>query len=293
MIVGLVNILKFFNNRNNKFGIIAIGNIFNSVSKVFVNLLLGALNVSSGLLFGAIISNIVSLGVLLYSSIKKLSFLLLHINVKELIRTARDYYRFPKYDMTSELFNVATREMPLLLIAAFYADQIVGYYSMANRIILIPVSLVTSSIGSVFYRQCASLNRAETFDLTKRIMVRLFCFSIIPFIILFFWGSEIFSFILGDQWEMAGTFAGLLGIQVIVRLIASTISPLIWIYNEQKFQLIFTICTLALNITLIYGCHRLHLDSKELILLLSLLGFIQWTYFLYKLTRIANHSVCY
>jgi len=126
----------------------------------------------------------------------------------------KQYIGFPKYSLLADFINGFINQLPLFLLNKFSGQASVGLYNMNNRILGLPILVVSSAVGDVFRQRAASDyneygNCRSIFLKTSR---TLFFLSVIPFLIIVFFGEDIFAFVFGEGWRSAGIYAQILGI---------------------------------------------------------------------------------
>jgi O-antigen/teichoic acid export membrane protein len=122
-------------------------------------------------------------------------------------------------------------------MSKLFDNDVVGQFSMAKTLISIPIVLIGTSIGSVFYAEAASLRNSNVKQLlimSNKILRTLVLIGIIPLLILFFFGPFLFSTFLGKCWYNAGYFARLLSFSIFSNFIFNPISKIYELFEEQK-----------------------------------------------------------
>ena len=72
------------------------------------------------------------------------------VNLKKIIALAKKYKNFPKYNAPHALMNSASLNMPVFIISYFFSSGSTGFFTLANRVLLSPISVFTYSYGQVF-----------------------------------------------------------------------------------------------------------------------------------------------
>ena len=127
-----------------------------------------------------------------------------------LIRLMVKYSKFPKFVLPAEFLNISSNQLPILMLGIMYSPAIAGLYVLADRMIVIPVNLITTSIGQVYYKATQlKCKLPELALLTQKLLQNVvhFCNSHCNFCNFF---REIFKFAFGENWAEAGKFAGCL-----------------------------------------------------------------------------------
>jgi O-antigen/teichoic acid export membrane protein len=151
----------------------------------------------------------------------------------------RDYVRYPKFLIPSTFAGTVASESPVMLFTRFFDTTVSGLFSFVNRVMISPMTIIGNSIGEV-YRVRASehfqqYGECRTIFLTH---VRLLALAgFVPWIILFFWGPKLFTFVFGPQWNEAGEMATLLSFVFWFQLVSSPLSYTITFNRSQHLDL--------------------------------------------------------
>jgi O-antigen/teichoic acid export membrane protein len=76
-----------------------------------------------------------------------------------ILRVARVYVRFPKYQMGDGFINALSVYMPIVFLRVAFSDAWAGWYYMGWRLLAAPTTLVAQAVGQVFYRDSAERER--------------------------------------------------------------------------------------------------------------------------------------
>lgn len=159
---------------------------------------------------------------------------------ERLMHLARTYASFPKYDILASLLNALSQYLPLILFGVFMKTVAVsGFYFLVQRVLGAPMAMVSEAVLSV-YREEASreFNEMggcpESYMKTLRLLVTL---ALLPFTLLLMFGEEIFIWVFGEEWKMAGEIARILAPVFFLRFIASPLSYVLYIVGSQKLNL--------------------------------------------------------
>lgn len=129
------------------------------------------------------------------------------------------------------------RDLVLGVIIWHIFDQFTfGSFDHAVRMLRLPMILVGSAIGQVFFRKCSHLlhEKKDLLSITRKTVLGLAAVSCIPFFVLFLFCGEIFAFVFGEEWRASGEIAKYLIPWFYVNLLVSPISHLPVLLNKQK-----------------------------------------------------------
>lgn len=254
---GLYQALNYWNNRGKEYTNIALSKVSQSVGGGAAQLAVGyGASLPSGLIVGSIFGQGVGVLALLRASKKTISAQFSHFAFSELKSNAKKYRKFPLFSSWSALLNTSAVQMPVFIIAKYFGASITGLFSFTFKVISVPMTLVSSSISQVMFQKVAVLHNEKPELLFSFVLKMFFLLLVlsIPFVItLMFWGQEIFSFVFGEQWTEAGSYASILSIAVAIRFAVSPLSSVLALeHNVLKGAVWHLVRFVTLTGTLIY-----------------------------------------
>lgn len=186
------------------------------------------------------------------------------------------HIRSPKYIFPSTLIDALSQQLPFFITVYFFDSIIGGQFSMAWRIMMIPMALIGVSISQVFFQRFSDLSGNlnsqlnEIFGTWKFLII----LGILPLLLLLFLAEDLFVFVLGDQWGEAGKIAFFLAPMFFMRFVASPTSSAFIVLGLQQYIFIFALILLIVRpIVLLTGFHYYGLHTG--IIFLSLVEIIQ------------------
>lgn len=239
--MGLFNALNYLNTRLKDFGLIAKVSVIKSITLSIVQLGLGFLKLGTlGLISGQVASHVFSNLRLARGTLKNKA-LIAKIKLSKMLRLAKRYKDFPKFSMWATLINTISLQLNNFIITLLYSFTSLGYYSLVQKILGMPSSLIGTSIGQVFFQQ-ASEERTRT-GLAKNVFMsttkKLFFISIVPFIVLFLISEELVTFVFGNSWAIAGTYMKILIPLFFIRFIVVPLSTITTVFEKQNIALVW------------------------------------------------------
>lgn len=152
----------------------------------------------------------------------------------------RSHREFPLLNLPHVLIDNGRDILLATFILAYFGEAIYGSYGHSYQMLRIPLMLVGVSIGQLFYnRSSEAMHKHKPLaPILAKTMVTLTLISLVPFTILFFFGTEIFSFIFGSQWAISGTYAETMSFWLMVNFVLSPVSALPLLLNKQRYALL-------------------------------------------------------
>lgn len=242
-----VQALYFLCNRNAHYQIMTRG-------RVYAALLLAIISLSWGIylqsFWGLLLGSFIGMGANFIYLWHKSAGLRnrKEFGLKEVLQYLHANIRFPKYLVASSIIDRSGSQGYLILFTKLYGESVAGSLSLYNKVAGLPSVLIGSAIGDVFKRNASE--KLREYGECKKLVLRtagiLLAMAIIPFIILLFYAPLLFEFIFGSEWRQAGEFASLLAPVFILGFVVSPISSLIYLGDNQKYDLYLQLVLLVL-----------------------------------------------
>ena len=259
IITGLNLSLTFWNVRHKNFGQNSKAYFLSEFPSIILNLTLGFLGfASSGVLILAyFIANSISTIYLIGKTLRTIKInLIKNIDFNDIIKVGKKFIHFPIFGSGAIFFGYGSFFVPVIILSLFFSPEIVGFYALCFKVFQSPVSLIGNSIGQVFLESAKSAQSLNKLDkLTSELIDYMMAMSILPFMVVCFFGEEIFSIIFGQYWTTSGTFASYLAPWAMLWFISSPFGGIFSILYKQKLQLyvngvnfLFRVCPIFIGV---------------------------------------------
>lgn len=234
---GMYQSLNYWCNRNKQYKRISLSNITQSSSSVATQIMFGISQWKSG---GLIVGNILGSLIGVFSLLKMAgSSLVQHkedLCVKDVIENAKRYKKFPLFSWGALLNNAAT-QVPVFIISKLFGASVTGFYGMAFKILNMPLSLISGAISQVMFQRVSTLSNEHP-ELLRSFVLKIFLFLVvmaIPMVlVLTLYGEDIFAWIFGSAWAVAGYYASILSIALAVKFSVSPLSCVLMLDHNLK-----------------------------------------------------------
>lgn len=283
-LTSLVQIYNGYANRTEQYSAIAHSSISRSLIQASSRILMGGFRYEGGLIAGALLGSIAGM----WSLLRKIH--IIHdikrcISFRYMCRLAHTYRYFPIFQMPSALLNSLSTNLPLILMAFFFSKEEIGCFSMAITLLYLPVILISSSLGQIFYKKASSWAPEDTAVLAYKLLKLIFPIGFIMSLLLIWGGEDLLGFLLGDRWTTTGLFAAYLSPWIWLILCFSPLGMIFDAIDKQKTEMILNICLFVSRIlVIIIGGY--FLTAHQTILLYGATGTILWSlegYIIYRL----------
>ena len=288
LVIGFYQSLNYWSNRNKYYKQLSISRINRSLNSSFLSVLFGFIPwlKKIGLILGDTLGQAISTFFLAWRILKKDPNLFKNIKKDKIKELAKRYKQFPLYNVPSGFLEKLSGNLPSLMLTPFFGVGVVGLFSLSQRMISLPGSVVARSIGDVFRQNATELYIKENNCklLFLKTLKKLSILSIPPFVVLFFIVEELFAFVFGEAWREAGTFAQILMPMFLLQFIVSPLSIMFLVAEKQKLDFILQIFLFLSIISVLYFGYIFFKDAKITIALYS---------FIYSMKYIVEFSLSY
>lgn len=237
-LVSLTNIFTNYLNKERKYKVLSLINVFRSGSMALLQIIFGLLALGSlGLIIGFSLSYIagITLG---YKTFKK------HFNIVRDKEETKALFLENKnqlvYSTPSILLNSLSFSVVVFFIGILYTNTEVGIYGMAIRVLGIPVTIISLGLSKIFMQQANDyyIEYGNFRNLLLKFSSILVIVSIILYVPLYLFSEELVNILLGHSWVDAITVIKIVIPLFVIRLIVSTVSLSVIVLQKQQLELI-------------------------------------------------------
>ena len=248
LLVSLTNIFTSYLNREKNYRMLGLINISRAFFMSIIQIILGYLSFGSvGLIIGFAFSYIagVTIG---YKSFK--SYFKIVKNKNLIIKQFVDNKNQLLFSTPSIFLNSLSFSIVIFFISILFTNEDVGIYGMVIRILGVPITIISSGLSKIFmqtsneYYISEGSFRKQLINFTL-ILITLSLFMYIPF---YFINDNLITSILGSEWVDTILVIKIVIPMFMIRLIVSTVSLSVIVFNKQHMELFFQSIFLGVTI---------------------------------------------
>jgi O-antigen/teichoic acid export membrane protein len=251
----LISIYQVYNEwciREAQFKNLSINKVVNSGSITLGNLLFGLVKFSDGgLIWGELFGRFITALTCISNVVRRDFDAFRHVTISRMRSLSIHYQNVPKFILPGQLLNTIAGQSSILLIAFFFGDKEVGYYSMTGLVLSVPASLISNTVRDVFRQQANTEYQAKRncLDIYKKTIITTALFSFSIFAVLFLILPGLFSFVFGTPWRLAGEYAQIITPTIMISFVAESVWGVFIITEKMKailaWQIQFLIFTIS------------------------------------------------
>ena len=201
------------------------------------------------LVCGHLVGQAVAVSVLFGRMIGDLQSFVRTVTYSRLKEVASRFANFPLFSVPSGLTSKLTYEVPIFMLGAYFAPEVLGFYALSRRVMATPMAMLGQAVSNVFYQRIATvrMDRERSRIMLLRVASRLFLLIVLPLAVVVFWAEPIFVFVFGDKWESSGTYARLLAPMMCARFVFAPTGLAMLAFERQGILLIWHVVFLVVS----------------------------------------------
>ncbi|WP_424043137.1 oligosaccharide flippase family protein [Prevotella denticola] len=250
-------------NRYGRYSGIAMESIVLGSSQAGLRILFGLLVLSNinGLILGTTLAQIVTAVFLFMYLIRiKKCRVLWAFSLQKMRAIIIKYKNFALYDAPSSILCFAGFNVPLLILVTRFNKATIGSYSIILQLLLLPMTIIGSAIGRIYYEQLCSDetkdNRLKIQQRTIQVGKVVSLISFLPMLFLACGGDKLIVLFLGSKWTISGGVALCLAFWSFPTILTQPLIPLFRYLNKQRILFYYNSLYAIISIgTIIAGCN--------------------------------------
>ena len=163
------------------------------------------------------------------------------------VAAARRHQSAPRFLWPAAMLDAITQQLPMLLAVLWFSQQEAGQFSLAWRVTAVPVLMLASAAGTVFYQRFAQL-AADPAAARAALWQQWRLFALLgalPSLLLMGFGGPLFAALFGTSWHDAGWLAAALVPMLWAMLVSSPTSGALIVLGLQKWSPAFGLAMLV------------------------------------------------
>lgn len=248
-LAGAYSTMQFWFVRTKRFSLLAQNRIAQATGSATTQIGFGFAGIAPlGLLLGQVVNSglgALGLGVRFISQQRSVVG---RATVRDAMRVAHQYRRFPKYSALEAICNSAAIYLPIILLSAWASGPEAGYLMLGMYAMQVPMSLIGNAVSQVYMSRGAEEERAGTLaPFTVEVLSGLIKAGVGPLICVSIAAPQLFELVFGPDWIRAGVLVGWMCPWFIMQFLASPVSLALHIKHRLAEALGLQIFGLALR----------------------------------------------
>ncbi len=138
----------------------------------------------------------------------------------------------------AQFINSFSASFVTICITSLYSAEALGYYSVGNRILEIPIIFIAANTSKVCYKEISEkvANREAVFPTMLRIVAAISVISCCGFSLLYLIAPQLSEFVFGKGYYISGVYIKCLCLMYAARLISTSFAGLFTIFGKQHYE---------------------------------------------------------
>ncbi len=236
-----IQVTTYYLNRKSYFKYTAFLKVFQAMFTVSSMVVLAFVDIAAnGLIVGHVIGQLVFLISFFYFLAKNGL-----VNFKDLARASIKYKSYPIHGAPGAIFNTFFLQAPMFFINSVFDAVYAGYYTVINRYLAGPLSLLSVAVSQVLMKELLSDDKVRLKSICKSILMVNFLIVTLFYFTFYVFGEVIIGIALGETWVAMYDYLMILLISVCVRFLVSPMSVILTKEYNIKLALHWQILSLT------------------------------------------------
>jgi len=274
LVLGTTAVLRYWLIRLGRFDVIAGVTIGQSIARAVSQVGLGAAGFGLlGLLVGDLVGRVAGLGRLVRGAWHPLGAAMREPLARPLSRVSAEYAQFPLVGVPSSLLNALASHVPTPLLVAHYGLPAAGFFSLVQRVLAVPLSVIGASVADALLARMSEHVRGAPQHAERLFRLTAFGLLAIAFplaVVVVVAGPPTFEVIFGSEWRDAGRIAAVMAPWYTAALVVSPLSRVVLVYRGQVSKLAYDVISLSVAVASISVAAALGADPVQAIWYLSI-----------------------
>ena len=271
-------------NREKKYNAMAATNIINGGGQAVFRILLGLYPIIAyGLIVGNIMAQaLATLILVLCLRMVLKSYFQKPVSWRGIKDVAIKYKKFPLFDAPARFIEFAIGNLAIIILAQFWSKDDIGCFSMVMQFVLIPISIIGSAMGNVYYREISenANNEDALCQATKRVGKINYVLSVLPILFLSLGGDRLFVLFLGGRWDNVAPMSLCMVLFSVPVILSEPLLPIFRTLERQEIRFKINaynfILALGLLILMAITTHNLYISLIVYSLVYAILRFVMF-----------------
>ncbi len=277
--MGLYTTLNYWAVRQRDYKRITYTKINQGAGGSVCKILLGVLAFGPvGLIIGHVVSQIAGITTLARAMWKKERKNLKAISWSRMKSVAKTYKSFPVFNFPASIVNTMALQLPPLMLLALYDSEVVGFYALANMLVVLPGSLISGSMGQAYLGEASKMVRERSQGLRVlyvRTLKHLFVIGVPLIGIPALFAPFVVPFIFGEVWAEAGWYCWPLAAMTVAQFAVAGIGFLS-LYGYNHWSLAWNVTRVVGVISVFYLSYLLTLPVMITLMIYALVMVIMY-----------------
>lgn len=200
---------------------------------------------------------------------------------------------FPTINNIGSLFNLLANQGPVVLIESFFGGPLAAFYSVVQKSLNAPSSLLSRAFSDVFFKKVTDGNSTQK-QIKNFVKINLKYFAIlilIGFSIIFIFGDFLYVNLFGEKYIESSKIAKITILFFMTRFAVTSLNSIVIAKGWLKLDLRFNLFLFLSQITpILVGHYIFDMQILTIILLMTILGVLAYFYLGFLVYSVINQK---
>lgn len=203
------------------------------------------------------------------------------------------YNEFIKFQMPTQITVQVRQQIPNLLIGALFGNTMLGYFSISQKLLSIPVTFIGQSLGKVFYQTLAEMRRKgqNLAEFVYRNLWRAMKIAFIPMVLLAAYGDAAIVMFFGDEYVVGGIICRIIVFRSFFTFVSTATQGLDIVINRQKLAMMTCIYQTVLASLSVILSYYITGNVYVCALLMTISFIVIQVWYFCKMFSVMNYSI--
>lgn len=152
--------------------------------------------------------------------------------------------KFIKYQLPSNVLMQIKGQLPTILIKLSFGIEILGYYSVAVRLLNMPITFLANALGKVFFQQASEIkyNKGDVGEFTLNNLQKGMKLAFLPILGLITIGDILIISFFGSKYNVSANILRIMVIYSFFLFLSMSVNGIAIVLDKQKYLMISGIC---------------------------------------------------
>ncbi len=201
---------------------------------------------------------VVQIAVMTQGRIKNIKRIVPRVKSKTIYSVLGSIKKYKEYALFLNFVNLLALgfvALQTVILSVAYSTTEVGLFSLAMSMSTLPIQLMSMAIAPVIYHKLIVVARDEPRNLQIILCKLLFSslmLGLIPYSIIYFYGSDLFSIAFGGEWGRSGSIASILAFPIFLQFVYIPVSSIFRVTYTIKLQFKIDVFFISLAVIVFY-----------------------------------------
>lgn len=267
LLTGIYQSFNYWSNRKKRFRRLAINRITRSSVTSTVNIGMGFGGLGGGLILGNVVGLGIATGTLGRKVWHEIAKFTGQINKIKMLVLMRKYRKMPMLNVPNALVDSFRVFGINILIVKMFSSTILGQFSLGWRMVQSPMLIIGGSLSQVFFERISKVKKSDLNAIAKLFLLKASLVGFPIFTIIFIFAPDIFSFVFGQNWILAGQVASIISPWLFLNFLTSPLSTIFIVLNKQES--LFYLSVVYMLVPLIEIFYFRNLEFLDVLIIIS------------------------